>query len=113
MERELARVRGEIEQIQGELRYLKDQVAFSTITVTLVPTRPAIERNMERWNLGYHVLRAWRALVAVARALTYFVLYTVIVVGPFVLLAWIIWRIARAARRRRAPNTGPPPAQES
>jgi hypothetical protein len=112
VERELARVRGEIEQIQGELRYLKDQVAYSTLTVTLAPKRPAIERKMESWNLGYHVLRAWRALVAVARALTYFVIYTVIVVGPFVLLAWIVGRIVRAARRRRAAKAGLPPAPE-
>ncbi len=110
VERELARVRGEIEQVQGQLRYLKDQVAFSTLTVTLAPKRPAIERKMESWNLGYHVLRAWRALVTVARGLTYFVIYTVIVVGPFLLLAWIVWRIVRAARRR-TPKAGLPPPE--
>jgi hypothetical protein len=106
VERELARVRGQIEQIQGQLRYLKDQVGFSTLTVTLRPKRPAIERKMESWNLGYHLLRAWRALVAIARGLTYAVIYTVIVAGPFVLIAWLVWWAIRAARRRRPPAAG-------
>jgi len=106
VERELARVRGEIEQIQGQLRYLKDQVGFSTLTVTLTPKRPAIERKMESWNLGYHLLRAWRALVAVARGLTYVVIYTVVVAGPFALIAWLVWLAIRAARRRRPPAAG-------
>ena len=40
VERELARVTGEIERMKGRLKYLKDQVAFSTLTVTLQRTMP-------------------------------------------------------------------------
>jgi hypothetical protein len=100
VEHEMARVRGEIEQVQGRLRYLTDQVGFSTLTVDVRPRRPAIERKVASWDMGYHVLRAWHALVAVARALTYFVIYGVIVVGPFALLGWAAWRLARSRRRR-------------
>ena len=42
------------------------------------------------------MLRAWRGLVAATRILTYVVLYTVVIVGPFALLAWVVWRIVRA-----------------
>jgi hypothetical protein len=113
VERELARVRGEVERIQGQLRYLGDQVAYSSLAVTLSPKRPAIERKIASWNLGYHVLRAWRALVGVARALTYFVVYTVIVIGPFALLAWIVWRGMRARKAKRVPKPDRPPVQEN
>jgi hypothetical protein len=92
------------------LRYLKDQVAFSTLSVALSPRRPEIERRMERWNLGYHVLRAWRGLLAVTRMLTYVVLYTVVVAGPFALVAWLIWRMVRSRKRRGGPAASPPPA---
>ena len=102
VERELARVRGEIEQIRGHLRYLMDQVANSALKVKLAPKRPAIERKMESWNLGYHVLRAWRTLVAVARAITYFVIYAIVVVIPLALFVWGTWKGVRAVNRRRS-----------
>ncbi len=105
VERELARVRGEIEQIQGQLRYLRDQVSFSTLNVSLVPKRPAIERKMESWNLGYHVLRAWRALVAIVRAVTHVVIYSLIVILPLALVAWVLGRgVLILIRRRKQPD---------
>ena len=39
VERELTRVRGELEAIEGEHRVLQDQVARATLTVNIVPTR--------------------------------------------------------------------------
>lgn len=100
VERELARVRGEIEQIQGQLRYLRDQVGYSTLRITLAPKRPAIERKMESWNLGYHVLRAWRLLVSVVRAFTHLFIYTLVVVLPLAAIAWAIWRGVRYLNRK-------------
>jgi hypothetical protein len=112
VERELSRVRGEIEQIQGRLRYLKDRVNYSTITATLYTRHSEAVREMDKWDLGYHVLRAWRALVNVARALTYVVIYTAIVAGPFIVLALVIWRTVRAIRRRRRPEPELPPQRD-
>ncbi|MFL5304465.1 MAG: DUF4349 domain-containing protein, partial [Polyangia bacterium] len=42
VERELTRVRGELEAIEGEHRLLQDQVARATLTVTILPTRAAL-----------------------------------------------------------------------
>ena len=44
VERELTRVRGELEAIEGEHRVLEDQVARATLTVTILPTRAALGR---------------------------------------------------------------------
>lgn len=99
VERELARVRGDIEQSEGQLRFLRDQVAFSTLTIRLMAKRPVLERKVAGWSLGYHVLRAWRVLVGIARVLTYGVIYGAIVLGPLALLAWAAMRIVVARRR--------------
>jgi chromosome segregation ATPase len=39
IEKELARVMGEIEQLEGKLQLLSDKVAYSTVTVTFQPVR--------------------------------------------------------------------------
>lgn len=112
VERELSRVRGEIERIQGRLKYLKDRVNYSTITAQLYTEHSEAVREMDKWDLGYHVLRAWRALVNVARALTYVVIYTVIVAGPFAVVALAIWGIVRRIRRRRPGQPELPPVED-
>ncbi|KYF63185.1 DUF4349 domain-containing protein, partial [Sorangium cellulosum] len=37
LERELARVAGELDRLEGRLKYLRDRVAFSTLTVSFQP----------------------------------------------------------------------------
>jgi len=106
VERELARVRGEIEQAEGELRYLGNQESYSTLTITLAPLRPAIQRRVETWDLAYHATRATRALLGAMRTVTTVLLYGAIVVGPFALvIAAAAWAVRRA-RRRLAPQAG-------
>jgi hypothetical protein len=39
LERELARVAGEMERIEGRMKLLREQAAFSTITVSFTPRR--------------------------------------------------------------------------
>ncbi len=64
VERELARVRQEIERYEGRLRYLERQVAMSTLAITVFEPGPMVG------NPGDHVIRdafkeAWRNFVAV------------------------------------------------
>jgi len=104
VERELARVRGEIEQYQGELRYLKDQVQFSTITIYLYELGEAPVPEGPGWQLLYHLRGAWLSLLNLLQALVTGLVYAVIVPSPFwVLLIIVILALrARARRRRRA-----------
>ncbi|MGQ9731074.1 MAG: DUF4349 domain-containing protein [Candidatus Zipacnadales bacterium] len=101
VERELSRIRGEIEQAQSTLNYLRENVAYSTITITLKPKPTGVEQKIDEWGLGWHTRRAWRTLVLVVRALVLALLYGAIVVGPFVVAALIIWRIVRHISRTR------------
>lgn len=57
VERELSRVRGEIEQSQGRLRHLANQVDLATITVTL--SEKVEVASTSPWQLGPAFQNAW------------------------------------------------------
>jgi hypothetical protein len=46
---EVSRVRGEIEQLQGQLNYLNDVVALATVSVYLAPTPAAVPIVEDTW----------------------------------------------------------------
>ncbi len=69
VERELARVRLEIEQYEGRMRYLRHNVAFSTTTVTCrEQARPGPAVPPESYSSGEVASAAVRSLVAFARS---------------------------------------------
>ncbi len=63
VERELARVRGEIEQLEGQMRVWNDQVSLSTLTITLSTTRPEIAAPADP-GFGERVSAAWNDSIA-------------------------------------------------
>ena len=106
VERELARVREEVEQAEGRLRYLANQTAFSTVTLSVreerdyePPTAP---------TFGERIARTWAesidGLASFGRGLVLFAVAAapwVVVLGlPAVLLLWVIVRRVRRGRRR-------------
>jgi hypothetical protein len=63
VERELARVREEIERQEGRLRYLKSRVSLSTLSVTLHEPPPLVADH-PGWNPLWEAMRqAWRNFV--------------------------------------------------
>ena len=67
VERELSRVRGEIDRAQARLNDLNTQVAFATVTVTL--QEPAAPGTPAGWSAPGVVREALRALGATLAAL--------------------------------------------
>lgn len=63
VERELARVREEIERFEGRLRYLRTRVAMSTLTVTVHEKAPVVSPNPDQNVLGAAAVNAWRNFV--------------------------------------------------
>ena len=102
VEKRLWEVREQIEQAQGELRFLRDRVTLATLTISLNEEVPAGVGKIAPWNLKYHVVNAAQALVraiqALITALIYIALPGAIVWVPLLLL--ILW-IRRRLRRRR------------
>lgn len=99
VERELARVREEIERYEGRLRYLKSRAATSRLTLAVHEPIPVIEQTGQSPLLDA-VRQAWgRFLVMVALAIGWS--GVVIPVGLIVTGAW--WTL----RRRRRPLPQP------
>jgi hypothetical protein len=63
VERELARVREEIERHEGRLRYLRTRAAMSTLAVTLHEARPIVGDHPGYSVIGEAFLQAWRNFV--------------------------------------------------
>ena len=63
VERELARVREEIERYEGRLRYLGARVATSTLTITVHEPSPLIGNSPGENPIASALRRAWRNFV--------------------------------------------------
>lgn len=101
----LSEVQQQVEQIQGELRYLREMVTLSTIGVTLSEEKPAEVGPLGPFFVKPYVRSAVRVLVGAVHAIIVGVI-TVVIVGALVwvplLIILLIWLYRRAKRRRRA-----------
>ena len=96
VERELARVREEIERYEGRLRYLSSRAAISTLTIT-VHEPVAILGNTPGENpIAAALHRAWKNFVALVAG----VVASLGVVIPLALLALVGWMGYRRRKRR-------------
>ena len=69
VERELARVREEIERYEGRLRFLTTRVATSTLTITVHEPAPILGSNPGENPIAAALRRAWRNFVGLVAAL--------------------------------------------
>jgi hypothetical protein len=97
VERELARVREEIERYEGRLRYLKSRVATSTLAVTVHEPLPILGQGPGQNPIVAAIRAAWRNFVGfIAAAIAS--LGILIPLGALALLGWIIYkRVRRSA----------------
>jgi len=122
VERELTRVREEIERLEGRMRYLGHRVAFSTAAITLQEkprTQPLLPP--ESFSTGRVASEATRALVSFGQGLWARVIWAGVWAGvwaPLAVLAWAVRQWIRRLRARRraglhreasASGTGPAP----
>jgi hypothetical protein len=103
--RELTSIRDEIERVKGRMKYLEQMTAFSTIVVNLTPSVLAQPVAPTTWKPALTLWRASRALVKVFQFLVDATIWIIIVVVPtalpFVLVGYIIWRLARRAKPKK------------
>jgi hypothetical protein len=108
VERELSRVRGEVEQMQGRLRFLANRADLSTVTITAtewkdyIPPAPITFQS----QLSHSFFRSLDALVVFGKTILLVLVALVpwtpfIVVGLFVVI-WIVRSERRATARRSA-----------
>jgi hypothetical protein len=99
VEKELNRVRGEIERLEGRLRFLEHRVAYSTLTVNLQEAAgPQPMVPAATFSSGKVVADATRSLVGFVRVLWTAAIWLGIwaaVWVPFALFGWFAYRHRR------------------
>jgi len=103
VERELARVREEIERYEGRIRYLQTQAAMSTMTVTVHEPAPVLGSRPGDNPIARAFRDAWRIFVGVIAFLiaSLGVLLPLAVIGY---LTWLGWRRWGRGARGEAPK---------
>jgi hypothetical protein len=96
VERELARVREEIERYEGRLRYLTSRVAVSTLTITVHEPAPILGNNPGENPIAAALRRAWRNFVALLAG----TIASLGVLIPLGLVAFAGWTAYRRWKRR-------------
>jgi hypothetical protein len=91
VERELARVREEIERYEGRLRYLSARVAMSTLTITVHEPAPILGNSPGENPIAAAFRRAWKNFVAVVAA-SIAALGVLIPLAILALLGWVGYR---------------------
>ncbi|NQU79723.1 DUF4349 domain-containing protein [Candidatus Woesearchaeota archaeon] len=92
MEKEVSRVREQIERMQGQLIYLNNRVDMSTITVSLYEPIPVVKE----WGVWKSVKNALNHSLATLR-------WMIEVIGwllPLILAGLIVWIIIRSGRKK-------------
>ena len=95
VERELARVREEIERYEGRLRFLGARVETSTISVTVSEKAPIVGATPGRSVIGEAFVQAWRNFVGLVAA----AISSLGVVVPVGLLLLVLVRWWRGRKR--------------
>jgi hypothetical protein len=106
VEHELARVRGEIEQIEGRRRFLERSTAVSSLQLTLHEPTPIIAGNPGTNPIASAFRDAWRSMVATIAwfiaALGFLIPTAVVVTGGTLLILWVRRRL-QPARTAQLP----------
>jgi Domain of unknown function (DUF4349) len=103
---ELSNIEGQIEQIKGQMNYLNDRSAYSTITLNLEPELPVLTPTPTPtafptatpipWNPGQTFGNAKSTVTTVYQGIGDFLIWLGIVILPIILppalILWAIWK---------------------
>jgi hypothetical protein len=97
IERELSRVRGEIEAMQAQIAYLDQQAAMATLTLALSAPGSLVQPAGGTWGFSSAVTIGVQAAAAVLKTL----IVAIIALSPILLVVAIIVFLWRSRRRHR------------
>jgi len=100
---QLVQIRGQIETLQGQIRYYDESAAYSSISVTLTPQALETPIQIAGWSPAGTARTAFAALLNVLRFLVDAAITLAILVLPLALIFGLpAWLVYRRARRRRS-----------
>jgi hypothetical protein len=77
--------------------------AYSEVTVTFLPAAGLLPDLPGGWNPARTFRRAFEVFLKVFGFLADILIWVVVAIGPFVLLAWLAWKLLR--RRKKLPES--------
>jgi hypothetical protein len=98
VERELARVRGEIESLDAQVKYIERQAAMATVTIDLTEPKPLVRPSGDDWGFGQAITDGFRGAAGVIRV----AIALIIATAPLWALAVVAFFVIRAVLRRRS-----------
>jgi hypothetical protein len=109
---QLSDIERQIEQLKGQINYLQDRSAYSTITVNLEPKLPEListptpTPTPNPWKPGETFTEAKDTLTHAYQGIVNFLIWFFVVIVPialpFVLIVWLLFRLLR----RKPPKQG-------
>jgi hypothetical protein len=115
---EISNVRGEIEQIQGQLNYLEDVVSLASLEISLSPTPAVVPIVEDTWRPVEVARDALRSLVSGLQSVAEWGIHFAIFTLPMLILTLglpllALFMVYRQWRKRRPPVVPTPVPTES
>lgn len=105
VEAELNRIRGEIESLDAQVKYLERQAAMATVTIELTEEKPVVRPEGDSWGFREAITSGFRGAAAVIN----FVIAFMIATAPLWVIALVVFFVVRLVlKRRRAKHTSEP-----
>ena len=108
LEKELSRVRGEIEQMQGRKRVLTDLTSLTTVTINMVEAVDFVAAvEVPGPTFGSRIIDTWTSTIERLQTAAQAVVLLIVAAAPWALvLGTPVWLTVQMIRRRRASVTG-------
>jgi hypothetical protein len=106
---QLVNVRGQIETIQGRIRYYDESSSFASVQVTVLPTPIVQPVEIGGWRPLETARNAFQALINLLQGAADVVITVAIIGLPLLIVIgvplWFFWRRRRSTRRTLTPAT--------
>ncbi len=102
IEKELGRVRGEVESLDAQVTYLERQAAMATVTVEFTEPRAVVRPGGESWGFVDAITTGIRGAAELTTGLLTFLIATL----PLWIAGIVLLFVIRAVLRRRRKKAG-------
>jgi hypothetical protein len=103
---QLTQIESDLEQVKGRMNYLEGRVAFSTITISLLE-KPPKKESAKNWSLRHIFDTAVEAQQNLVKWLSVVLIWTVVVLGPYLIVAGLVVFVWRRYHKRILPPSPP------
>ena len=119
IERELSNKQSQMNQVTGRMKYLEDRSAMATIDISLVTEAPPPPPSIQfSWDIGETFATAWTRLKYSLRGLLQMLIWIVVYIpiwGVIAIILWLLWRWAHRSgaisweeeKKEGKPDRGP------